>query len=88
MKNSSDQSKPCTPLKPGRYWYDTFELPTGVSAELVLMHDGSAGVRFCFTSTVQAEQLAGQAAAFASLLGNGVRAARRFGEPEPPEVGE
>ena len=86
--NASRGKKLMTPLSSGRYWYDTLGLPTGVRAELVQMHDGSPGVRFCFTSFEQATLLAQAVAAFASSLGDSNRVAALTKEVEPPEVGE
>ena len=77
--------KPRTPLTPGKYWYDTLYLPAGVVPEIVVMDDGSAGVRFCFTTIEQAEQLARDATSFAWALQASTHEAQKLGAIEPPE---
>lgn len=75
-----------TPLKPGTYWYDTLKLPSGVTAELVVMYDGNPGVRFCFTTTEQGEQLSAATQSFGSRLAESARVARARGVTDPPEI--
>jgi hypothetical protein len=83
-----DKWKAQPPPSPGRYWYDCLLLPAGVGAELVTVN-GTPGVRFCFTTIKQADELGQYLSAFALQLGHGTEVARKQSEDlEPPLVGE